>query len=225
MWQKSRSNQKEIIDLGRDRYTQKEYIRCIKLLGRINRWLGGFRASNRVFKTLGECSSIVEVGCGGGEYCQYLHQLFPKATILGIDQCQEAIDYAMLSLPEKAKEKVFFENQKHFAPGFDVITTMLVCHHMTDEELVVFLQDCYRMSKKAVIINDLHRHLFAYIGFSLLVPFFFPSRLIWHDGRLSVKRSFRKKEWISLLKKAGFQKNQYVLRWNWAFRWTLLITK
>jgi 2-polyprenyl-3-methyl-5-hydroxy-6-metoxy-1,4-benzoquinol methylase len=64
--------------------------------------------------------------------------------------------------------------------SFDVVTTMLVCHHMTDEEIVQFLKDSYRICKKAVIINDLQRHLLAYVSFSLIAPIIF--RLAHSNG-------------------------------------------
>lgn len=230
MWQNRRADKKEILDLGPEHYTQEEYIKCLQLLDRINQFLGGFKASGRTFKKLKDLTSILEVGCGGGTHCSYLHRLFPKAKVLGIDICKEAIEYSQLSLPQAAKERVFFHHQKEKTldypdNSFDVVTTMLVCHHMTDDEIVVFLKESYRVCSQAVIINDLHRHFFAYLSFSLLVPFFFPNRLIWHDGRLSVRRAFRKADFEALLKKAGFQKNQTVLRWHWAFRWTLMVKK
>ncbi|SCA64234.1 Uncharacterized protein SCG7086_CW_00020 [Chlamydiales bacterium SCGC AG-110-P3] len=231
MWQNKRSNEAELLDLGQDHYTQKEYHRCLQLICRINRVLGGFQGTYRAFKNLKEPPrSILEVGCGGGYLCHRLHRRCPEATILGIDICQDAIDHACTHLPVECEEKVSFAVQEsksldYSDNSFEVITTMLVCHHMTDQELILFLQESFRVCSKAVIINDLHRHILAYLSFSLIVPFLFPNRLIWHDGRLSVRRSFRKQDWIRLLKKAGFKESQYDLKWNWAFRWTLTLKK
>lgn len=220
MWQDKRSLEKELLDLGE--YTSKEYHHCLKLLGRINQLLGGFNSTKRAFQQLNP-SSILEIGCGGGYLCKRLHQWFPDAQITGIDLCPEAIVHAQRLFSE---ENITFQEQIDYPNGhFDVVTTMLVCHHMTDEELITFLKESYRISQQAVIINDLHRHLLAYLGFSFIAPFLFPNRLIWHDGRLSIKRSFRKHEWITLLKKAGFSENQYQLKWNWPFRWTLTLNK
>lgn len=231
MWQNRRSLELEILDLGLDHYTPEEYNRCLYLLGRINGALGGFRATRKAFEgSVNAPESILEVGCGGGYLCHRLHCWFPEADILGIDICPEAIGHATDHLPKGYNGKVSFRVQKdktlEYADGsFSVVTTMLVCHHMTDDELVNFLKECYRISSQAVVINDLHRHFLAYVGFSLLTPVLFPNRLIWHDGRLSVKRAFRKGDWIALLKRAGFSESQYVLRWNWAFRWTLTLVK
>ncbi|MCB1113016.1 MAG: methyltransferase domain-containing protein [Chlamydiia bacterium] len=231
MWQDKRSNEQEILDLGSAHYSAEEYNNCLKLLERINFFLGGFRASWKALKALNKSpASILEVGCGGGYLCQHLHRWFPYATVQGIDISSEAIDHAQKHLPVDFKKNVFFRIQddktiEYPDNSFDVVTTMLVCHHMTDDELVTFLQQSYRVCSQAVVINDLHRHILAYISFSLVAPFAFPNRLIWHDGRLSVRRSFHKRDWLSLLEKAGFQKHQYTLKWNPAFRWTLTIKK
>lgn len=227
MWQNERSLDLEILDLGENHYTFKEYTQCLNLLGRINQWLGGFAASKKAFKSLKNTpTSILEVGCGGGHLCKKMSCWFPHAKITGIDLNKQAV----IEAQKEQKHNVRIEEQKskmlpYQENQFDVVTTMLVCHHMDEQECVNFLKDSYRICTSAVIINDLQRHFLAYVTFSLIAPFAFPSRLIWQDGRLSIKRSFRKKDWIDLLKKAGFHKNQYVLRWNWAFRWTLTIKK
>lgn len=231
MWQNERATEPEILDLGPDYYTSVEYNQCLKLLSRINRFLGGFQATYLAFKKIKKIpQSILEVGCGGGYQCYRLHKQFPQAEIIGIDLSEQAIQHAQIHLPESCKHKVSFRQQKEKKldypdSSFDVVTTTLVCHHMADAELIQFFQESYRVCKIAVVINDLHRHFMAYLGFSLIAPFVFPNRLIWYDGRLSVRRAFRKKEWQQLLEKAGFDKGRYTLCWHWPFRWTLTLEK
>jgi 2-polyprenyl-3-methyl-5-hydroxy-6-metoxy-1,4-benzoquinol methylase len=229
MWQKKRCGDLEILDLGPTHYTKDEYTHCLKLLGRINQWLGGFKATKKAFLHLKKMPrSILEVGCGGGHLCHQMSQWFPQAQITGIDINSAAVDEARRF--NSSNKNVHCEKQQNktlpYADNqFDVVTTMLVCHHMNDQELVEFLKECYRICRSAVIINDLHRHILAYTSFLLITPIFFPNRLIWNDGCLSVRRAFRKSEWLEALTQAGFREDQYELRWNWAFRWTLTIKK
>lgn len=222
MWQDKRSYEKEIMDEGP--YTTKEYDDCLKKLALINTLLGGFNATKKALKLINP-SSILEVGCGGGYLAEQMQRWFKEASILGIDIEERAVAYA---LKHCCSKKVTFHRQeeclKYPANSFDVVTTMLVCHHMTDEELVYFLQESYRIASRAVVINDLQRHFLAYASFSLIGKLF-GNRLIWNDGRISIKRAFRKKEWTALLEKAGFTKDQYTLKWNFAFRWTLTLRK
>lgn len=226
MWQNNRSHQPEILDLGPGHYTQSEYAVCLKRLISINKLLGGYRAVLNSLKGR-PFDSILEIGAGGGGLSYRLGSAFPKARILGIDINNEAVRYAEEHLPGSLKNVAFMvqkDKQLDFPDrSFDVVTAMLVTHHMEDEELVAFLKESYRICRSLVVINDLQRHVLAYLSFSLLAPILFPSRLIWHDGRLSIRRSFRKGEWLALLKSAGFQKDQFSLRWCFPFRWTLTL--
>lgn len=220
-----------MIDLGPHHYTQSEYRHCLELLGKINHYLGGFRATDHALKNLKTIpKSILEVGCGGGSLCQYLHKRYPETEILGIDLSAEAIQYAAANLSKENEKKIAFATQKEKTlpfpeSSFDVVTTMLVCHHMTDDELMLFIKEAYRVCSTSVIINDLHRHIGAYLSFSAIARLAFPNRLIWHDGRLSIRRAFRKKDWHDLMEKAGFHPDQWTLKWHWAFRWTLTLRK
>jgi 2-polyprenyl-3-methyl-5-hydroxy-6-metoxy-1,4-benzoquinol methylase len=231
MWQSKRSLEPEILDLGPDHYTSEEYDRCLKLLSRVNHLLGGYRATRNAFRDAEiQPRSILEVGCGGGYQCQQMHQWFPHANIRGIDISLQAINHAHNHLPQSMSHAIDFHHQPAKKLDFpenscDVVTTTLVCHHMADEELIAFLQESYRVAASAVIINDLHRHWAAYASFALIAPLVFPHRLIQHDGLLSIKRAFRKKDWLRLLEKAGFKNHQYTLKWHWAFRWTVTLIK
>lgn len=223
MWQDKRSYEKEIMDVGP--YTREEYDDCLKKLALINTLLGGFRAVKMALKQINP-TSILEVGCGGGYLAQHMHRWFKEASVLGIDIEEKAVAHA---LKQSFSKNVTFQRQedtslKFPANSFDTVTTMLVCHHMTDEELIHFLQESYRIASRAVVINDLQRHFLAYASFTLIGKLF-GNRLIWNDGRISIKRAFRKNDWTALLEKAGFKKEQYTLKWDFAFRWTLTLRK
>jgi L-rhamnose mutarotase len=42
-----------------------------------------------------------------------------------------------------------------------------------------------------------------------------------NDGPISVLRSFKKKEWIAILQKAGI--TNYTIHWKWAFRYLIIV--
>ena len=107
--------------------------------------------------------------------------------------------------------------------SLDVVTATLVCHHLTDKELPLFIKDACRIAKDGVIINDLHRHPLAGAGFAALAPILFRNRLIQHDGLLSIRRSFKQHDWLLYLKQAGIKPDDYLLSRHWAFRWILSI--
>lgn len=225
-----RSHQPEWMDLGESYYTREEYRDCLYQLDRIGRFLGGDRAT---FKTLDQLAvpptSILDVGCGGGLSTLRLAARYPTVQVTGMDISQQAIAFAQEHLksyqPALSHVQFFVPSSPQLNENdrFDVVMATLVCHHLTDQELVDFLQRACHIAQQAVIINDLHRHLLAILGFAIVAPLFFRNRMIWHDGLLSIRRSFTRQEWKNFLKAAGISEKYYTLTWHWAFRWMVRI--
>lgn len=224
-----RSHQPEWIDLGPDYYTSKEYRECLYQLDRIGRFLGGDRATYWAFDQLKySLTSILDVGCGGGLFTARLAKRFPQAQITGIDISQEAIQIAKEHLQHSSLYNIEYmipdtPHLNYPVNQFDVVTATLVCHHLTDQDLISFIQKACQTAKHAVILNDLHRHPLATAGFALATPLFFRNRLIWHDGLLSIQRSFKRSEWRHYLAAAGIDQDYYTITWHWAFRWIVII--
>jgi hypothetical protein len=59
------------------------------------------------------------------------------------------------------------------------------------------------------------------LGIRLLTGLLSRSRVIRHDGPLSVLKGFRRKELLSILERVGIRGAR--LKWRWAFRWVLVI--
>jgi SAM-dependent methyltransferase len=87
--------------------------------------------------------------------------------------------------------------------GWDAVISSLVAHHMTHDQLVAFLRFMERESRRGWLVNDLHRHGFAYLGYPLLARLFGWHPIVRHDGRLSIARSYRPEEWPPILARAG----------------------
>ncbi|WP_228840702.1 methyltransferase domain-containing protein [Candidatus Protochlamydia phocaeensis] len=227
---KHRLNQPEWIDLGPAYYTPSQYRDCLYQLDRVGRWLGGDRATYWAFDRLSSPRSILDVGCGGGLFTMRLAERYPHAQVAGIDLSQEAIDFAQEHLvsrhPPLSNLSFQVPPSPHldYSPGaFDIITATLVCHHLSDSELIDFLKQAFRIAKQAIILNDLHRHPLAWLGFSAIMPFLFPNRLVWHDGLLSIQRAFKRKDWLFYLQAAGIPLERCSINWHWAFRWMIII--
>ena len=91
---------------------------------------------------------------------------------------------------------------------WDVIVSSLVAHHMTHAELVTFLRFMERHAKHGWLVNDLHRHRLAHLGFPLLATIMRWHPIVRHDGTLSVARSYRPNEWSPILAEAGISQAQ-----------------
>jgi 2-polyprenyl-3-methyl-5-hydroxy-6-metoxy-1,4-benzoquinol methylase len=229
-----RSYQPELMDLGPSYYTAEEYRDCLRKLGTIGRLLGGDRATFKDINRLSHVpTSILDVGCGGGWFTCRLAHRYPNAQVLGIDIDPQALYVARENI--KIYEQQYNVSLKNLSfehrtsprlsepeHSFDVVTATLLCHHLKDHELITFLGDAYRIARKAVILNDLHRHWLAYALFWLLSPFFF-NRLIRYDGLLSIKRAFTRAELESYCAHAGIAIRFVHISWHWAFRWIVRI--
>lgn len=226
-----RSMEKEWMDLGSLYYTPKEYEECLHQLNRLGWWLGGERATRNAFARLKRPpASIVDVGCGGGALALKLAQYYPTAAVVGVDTAPEAIAFARKWQAAKfpaASNITFTPLESPSLPfhdkSVDVVTATLLCHHLHDEALLAFLKHTCRIAKQAVILNDLHRHPVATMGYALIAPIFFPNRMIIHDGLISIKRAFTRADWSRYLEAAGIPLEKCHVQWHFPFRWTVFI--
>lgn len=220
----------ELIDLGPSYYTEEEYRDCLFQLGRIGRLLGGNRATFWAFRQLEYLpTSILDVGCGGGQLAIQLAKRYPQGTVKAIDLSAQAINFAKQQL---AKETNLCSVEFCIPPtphleeppkSFDVVTSTLVCHHLSDLQIIDFLKRSMQIAKEAVIINDLHRHPLASCSYLAIAPLLFPNRLIFHDGLLSIKRAFKREDWIHYLQAACIPPQAWSLSWHFPFRWILIL--
>jgi 2-polyprenyl-3-methyl-5-hydroxy-6-metoxy-1,4-benzoquinol methylase len=227
-----RSYQAEIMD---DFSIGGEAIRItIEELNFINKWLGGDNVTRSGIEKLlhkipkSQEVTLADLGCGSGETLRKIRKWMQTddrhAQLTGIDANPHIIDYAHRHTPQF--ENITFENLNVFSPEFasqpyDIITCVLFCHHFTDDELIALFKSLRQQARLGIVINDLHRHRFAYHSISWLTRLFSKSYLVRNDARLSVLRSFRRKDLENIFRQAGIE--NYQISWHWAFRWRIVI--
>lgn len=225
-----RSYQKEIMD---DLEVGGEVLeQTLRELKTINRLLGGNAVTTEGLKKfLGNNTqsgiTIADIGCGGGDMIAIMNEWTTatriKAHFVGVDANPNIIRRAAQNLAPLSN--VSFKVQNVFDPEFpqekvDILTCTLFTHHFTHQQLLEMLASFKRKARIGIVINDLHRHWFAYHSIRILTRFFSKSPMVKNDGPLSVLRGFRRPEWEELLQKSGFQK--FEIRWKWAFRWQVV---
>ena len=92
---------------------------------------------------------------------------------------------------------------------WDFVISSLVAHHMTPAQLAAFLRFMDGEARRGWLVNDLHRHGFAYRGFPILARLFGWHPIVRHDGTLSIARSYRPAEWPPILAEAGVDARVY----------------
>jgi len=203
----------------------------------INKWLGGnavtLDAVKRVIKERKLQASdnpitISDLGCGGGEMLSLIYKWALseniKVKLTGIDANDYVVSHAAKKVPfhNSISFKKFNVLDDNFRGElFDISTCTLFCHHFENEVLIDFLKQLRTQTKVAIIINDIHRHWFAYYSIKYLTGVFSKSYMVKYDAQLSVLRAFKKKELELLITKAGFTK--FAIRWKWAFRFQVIL--
>ena len=222
-----RSVEKEILDLGPNFYSVQEYDQCMKKLFSVNKLLGFFHSTKKILKKFPPFSSVLDVGCGSGLFILNLAKYIPTMNMLGVDISADAINLAKKELHvQKAELNISFQLMHEpslisLDKKFDIILATLVCHHLTDLQLITFLQEATQCANHAVLINDLHRHKIPEFFYRIFSPLLFRNKLITHDGLISIRRGFKHSEWKLLLARAGIK--NYQLKWCFPFRWRLMI--
>lgn len=228
-----RSNQPELMDDLN--LSGEELRRNLQELEVINNWLGGHKvvldALDKVIKLHpGKTLTIADIGCGGGDTLKsiagWANAKGVNVQLTGIDANDFMVQYARQQCSRFSN--ITIEQHDVFSQDFareqyDIIVGSLFCHHFTDEQLIRMFRQLYNQAGVAVIINDLHRHWFAYYSIKFITAVFSGSRLVKNDAPLSVSRAFREDELVNLIKQAGI--DTYTLRWMWAFRWQLVLKK
>ena len=224
-----RSEEEEIMDDLSD--NSPALHRALMELDIINRWLGGNAVTiNSVKKLLLQKPEknwvMADLGCGSGEMllkvAKWCRSQNIEIKLHGFDANPNVIAYAQkhcAAYPEITfhAENIFSEEFKK--RKFDAILCTLFLHHFSSDSLVKLIEQ-FKIQAGNVIINDLHRHWFAYYSIKWITGFFSKSSMVQNDACLSVWRAFTREDWKAILNSAKI--NDYELDWKWAFRWRLV---
>ncbi len=227
-----RSEEKEFLDdLNCEGEDLKQNLRELKF---INKWLGGnnvtFSGLEQALKNTPPKTNlhIADLGCGGGDILELIAKWGRKnnktLALTGVDANAFIIHYAKENTA--AYPEINYEIQNIFSDEFsrmkfDIVNCTLFCHHFDDDSLVKLFSQLKNQINIAIVLNDLHRHWFAYYSISWLTALFSRSYMVKNDARLSVLRGFHKKELETIIRKAGF--TNFSIRWKWAFRWEVVM--
>ena len=186
------------------------YARVLADLERVNAWtlaarptLGFLERAARAMPAF----RLLDVGFGHGDMLRRIARWAKKRGIavdlVGIDLNPLSAAVARAATPRAWPVEYRTGDYRDVAGPIDFVISSLVAHHMTDEELIAFLRFMEKRADKGWLVNDLHRHIFAYRGFPLLARLIGAHRIVREDGQLSIARAFRPADWRDLLERAG----------------------
>jgi len=179
--------------------------RSLDAMATVNRFLGGTRSLRRHLRTLAKDAnlqtlSMLDVGVGNGAVPRALERSLAREGValrwVGIDRSRAVLQVARERGGEaagllQANGLVLpFPNQ-----SFDVVTSSLTLHHLSDAQVETFLTEAARVARRAVIMSDLERHPLNYLGARILgITLWRRDPITRYDGPVSVLRSFTHEE-------------------------------
>ncbi|MDO8993982.1 MAG: methyltransferase domain-containing protein [Daejeonella sp.] len=196
----------------------------------VNKFLGGYNVFFDAFQKIGIKDGMIisDWGCGGGDSLRVIAKWARKRNLkihlVGVDATESAIKYARVKsgdFPEISYILADVMGEQLISNQFDIVISSLFTHHFADENWIRLIQKMADCAAEYVVINDLHRHWFAYHSIGVLTSVFSKSEMVKHDSKLSVLRSFKREELKKLLKKGEFK--IFSIKWMWAFRWQICI--
>ncbi|MDX2245467.1 MAG: methyltransferase domain-containing protein [Bacteroidia bacterium] len=227
---KFRTNLSEIMD---DHDLTGDILRAeLDNLDTINRLLGGrgvvLDGIKKALKKIhNRPVNIADLGCGGGDILRVIAKWAAKegvsVRLYGIDINETCILYAR----EKSSDypEITFLQADSFSEdmpdrSYDIVICSLFLHHFSDTQLPQIFRHLLRISRSAVIVNDLQRHWLPFFLFRILTGVLRAPFVVRHDGLISIMRGFTRKElddWMKVLNPKAWS-----IRWKWAFRYQLV---
>jgi SAM-dependent methyltransferase len=204
----------------------EEFQACLHDLARVNIRTRAYGPSLQFLarlKPLGRPLRIVDVGSGYGDMLRRIAQWAAHKEIdvelIGVDLNPYAAQAAREVTAAERGIRWITANAFDYKPegGIDVVISSLFTHHLTDDEIVQFLQWMDRTAQIGWFVSDLHRHPLPYAVFRIWSKLAGWHRFVQNDGPISITRAFVKKDWKRLIKQAGLRGTK--IRWHMPFRW------
>jgi ubiquinone/menaquinone biosynthesis C-methylase UbiE len=215
--------------LDSDAGTPREIAASLRDLDRINIWFGGDRASASMIRSIAQRTgktdlTLLEVAAGSGRSARRVAELVRRQ---GINVSLTLLDRRASHVSESsgignAQVVVADALSLPFADAsFDITSCSLFTHHLSEPQVVQFANEALRVTRTAVIINDLVRHPLHYVTTYAGLPLF-RSRITWNDAPASVRQSYRRNEMRQLLsqvRSSRFEINSHYLFRMGAILW------
>lgn len=200
----------------------------------VNRWLNGYRPSEaglqRLIPAGAKEFTLLDVGCGSGDTLRQLAEWARSkkisARLTGIELSEQSTRRAAAACQNYPEIEIRHQDVFTLATDeqYDVVHSALVLHHFSrDEDVVRVLKRMNDAARLGVIINDLHRHPFAYNSIRLLTRALSRSEVLRNDAPLSVARAFTRDELMRFAEEANL--GNVTVNWHWAFRWLMVSDK
>lgn len=166
-------------------------------LGMVNRWFGGIATTQKMVERVAKACgaqrlSLLEVAAGSGE--------LPRRIKKNLARRGLTVDITLLDRARSHLADDILHDKLHTVLGdalalpfrdgaFDIVSCNLFAHHLDAQQLPRFMLEGLRVSRRALLINDLIRHP-LHLGLAYASRPLMRSRIAWLDGLTSVRRAY-----------------------------------
>ncbi len=191
---------------------ERELADSLRHVGEVNRWLGGTRALVRELdrRLPPRTADVLDVGTGAADVPRALVRNYgDRLRITGLDPNPRTLAIARantarlpISLVQGDARDLPFPDR-----SFDFSLITLTLHHLDDDDAVRTLREMARVTRIAVIVNELERNRANLLGARLLAATWWRRNpTTRHDGPVSVLRAYKRRELLELARAAGLRR-------------------
>jgi ubiquinone/menaquinone biosynthesis C-methylase UbiE len=209
----------------------------LKTLDRINRWFGGVATTQKMVERVAEVSrrhelSLLEVASGTGAVPLIVRDRVQRngvsLTVTLLDRAHSHLTPSGDPDRNGKSEIAAVAADALVLPfsdeAFDLVSCNLFAHHLAPGQLTAFINEALRVSRLALLINDLVRnplHLgLVYASFPLM-----STRVAWLDGLTSVRRAYTPREIRSMVSSSTPAAAQIEISRHYLFRMGAIVWK
>lgn len=149
--------------------------------------------------------SLLDIGFGGGDIPIKLARWAQKddidLEITGIETDARALEFVNR---QKIPPKLTFRHlsaHEMLALGqkFDIVISNHLLHHLGQKQLFSVLSTARQLSQNMVLFNDIERSDAGWLLFNIFARPLFRSSFVTHDGLISIRRSYTRKELAEII--------------------------
>jgi ubiquinone/menaquinone biosynthesis C-methylase UbiE len=220
-----RVSTREILDS--DDCPPYEIAASLRDMARINRWFGGVATTRKLIQRVASVTgntnfSVLEVAAGFGEVPKTAaQQLARKGITLAVTHLDREPSHLLPGTRAVVADALALPFPER---SFDLVSCSLFAHHLEPAELSRFAGEALRVSRCAVLINDLIRHplhlALVYAGFPLM-----RSYVSRNDGPASVRRAYIPEEMRRIFSSAVPTETPIDISQHFLFRMGVIVWK
>jgi len=178
----------------------EQSVNALKDLRRLNAKFGGYRVIRKLFEEAhppGGPFTVLDIGAASGDVGTVVREAYPQATVISLDYRPHHLHNAD---PPRLIADAFHLPVKRV----DYVMCSLFLHHFTNEQIVDLLRGFRAVAARAVLVNDLERHILAEYFVPATRWLFHWDPVVVNDAPISVAAAFKASELRDLAQQAGF---------------------